>query len=96
MESERRKEAGAAPGRAEVQDAQEALDLVDDLGLDRCHVFLAVRAGLLRRLGRGDEAARAYESAITRTENQAERGFLRRAADRAREGARGPGTAKEQ
>ncbi|QPP07509.1 sigma-70 family RNA polymerase sigma factor [Streptomyces bathyalis] len=80
---------------AEVEGPREALALVEDIDLDGYHVFHAVRADLLRRLGRGDEAARAYESAIALTENQAERGFLRQAADRAREGARDPGDASE-
>jgi RNA polymerase sigma-70 factor (ECF subfamily) len=37
-----------------------------------------VRADLLRRLGRGREAAAAYEAAIGSTGNVAERDFLRR------------------
>jgi RNA polymerase sigma-70 factor (ECF subfamily) len=41
------------------------------------HVFHAVRADLLRRLGRDAEAAAAYEAAIARTENEVEREFLR-------------------
>ncbi|WP_369816351.1 RNA polymerase sigma factor [Cellulomonas sp. Leaf334] len=36
----------------------------------------AVRADLLRRLGRTDEAASAYREALTRTANQAERAYL--------------------
>lgn len=36
----------------------------------------AVRADLLRRLGRTDEAADAYREALARTTNQAERSFL--------------------
>jgi RNA polymerase sigma-70 factor (ECF subfamily) len=50
-------------------------------------VFHAVRADLLRRLGRNAEAAQAYEAAIALTENAAERGFLlrsRQALTRAR------------
>ncbi|KQS99362.1 RNA polymerase sigma factor [Cellulomonas sp. Leaf395] len=38
----------------------------------------AVRADLLRRLGRADEAASAYREALTRTANQAERAYLER------------------
>ena len=38
----------------------------------------AVRADLLRRLGRADEAADAYREALARTTNQAERSFLER------------------
>jgi RNA polymerase sigma-70 factor, ECF subfamily len=51
---------------------------VDGLDLGRYHLFHAVRADLLRRLGRSAEAAEAYEAAIARTENEAERAFLRR------------------
>ena len=42
------------------------------------HLFHAIRADLLRRLGRSDEAAPAYEAAIARTDNAAERAFLQR------------------
>ncbi|MEY9835711.1 RNA polymerase sigma factor [Streptacidiphilus sp. EB103A] len=65
---------------AEVDGPQRALALVDDLapGLDAYHVFHAIRADLLRRLGRSPEAALAYEAAITHTENTAERRFLER------------------
>ncbi len=63
-----------AVGEAEGPEA--ALDLVDALELDGYHSFHAVRADLLRRLGRETEAAAAYEAAIARTENAAERDFL--------------------
>jgi RNA polymerase sigma-70 factor (ECF subfamily) len=65
---------------AEVDGPQQALALVDDLapGLDAYHVFHAIRADLLRRLGRTPEAALAYDAAITHTENTAERRFLQR------------------
>jgi RNA polymerase sigma-70 factor, ECF subfamily len=62
---------------AEVDGPAAALALVDDLDLDGYHLFHAVRADLLRRLGRAHEAAAAYESAIDRTGNAAEREFLR-------------------
>jgi RNA polymerase sigma-70 factor (ECF subfamily) len=39
-------------------------------------LFDAVRANLLARLGRGAEAALAYDAAIARTENAVERRFL--------------------
>ena len=55
----------------------EALALVDDLELPRSHLLPAVRADLLRRLGREREAAAAYDAAIARTENEVEREFLR-------------------
>jgi RNA polymerase sigma-70 factor (ECF subfamily) len=38
-----------------------------------------VRADLLRRLDRRSEAAAAYDAALARTENEAERSFLARA-----------------
>ncbi|HEX5997166.1 MAG TPA: sigma-70 family RNA polymerase sigma factor [Jiangellales bacterium] len=62
---------------AEVDGPAAALPLVDALeGLDRHHVFHAVRADLLRRLGRAAEAAAAYERASSLTDNAAERRFL--------------------
>ncbi|SCG67016.1 RNA polymerase sigma factor [Micromonospora inositola] len=67
---------------AEVAGPAAALGLVDDLDLAGYHVFHAVRADLLRRLGRHAEAARAYDAAIERTDNTAEREFLRRARER--------------
>jgi RNA polymerase sigma-70 factor, ECF subfamily len=63
---------------AEVEGPDAALTLLDDLELDRYHLFHAIRADLLRRLGRKAEAARAYEAAIARAENAAERDFLKR------------------
>ncbi|MFE7172720.1 RNA polymerase sigma factor [Streptomyces sp. NPDC057616] len=63
---------------AETEGPQAALDLVDTLDLDGYHVFHAVRADLLRRLGRGTEAVQAYEEAIARSDSAAERGYLER------------------
>jgi RNA polymerase sigma-70 factor, ECF subfamily len=63
---------------AEVEGPDPALAIVDGLGLDGYHLFHAIRADLLRRLGRHAEAATAYEAAIARTKNAAERAFLRR------------------
>ncbi|MFF7379162.1 RNA polymerase sigma factor [Streptomyces massasporeus] len=65
---------------AEVQGPRPALDLLDGLGLDGYHVFHAVRADLLRRLGRNTEAVRDYEAALALTESAAERVFLERRA----------------
>jgi RNA polymerase sigma-70 factor (ECF subfamily) len=62
----------------EVEGPDAALTLVDDLDLGGYHLFHAIRADLLRRLGRNAEAALAYEAAIVRTENATERDFLRR------------------
>jgi RNA polymerase sigma-70 factor (ECF subfamily) len=63
---------------AEVEGAHAALTLVDGLALDRYYLFHAIRADLLRRLGRHGEAALAYEAAIARCENATERDFLQR------------------
>jgi RNA polymerase sigma-70 factor (ECF subfamily) len=63
---------------AEVEGPDAALTVVDGLDLRGYHLFHAIRADLLRRLGRNAEAALAYESAIARTENATERRFLRR------------------
>jgi RNA polymerase sigma-70 factor (ECF subfamily) len=66
---------------AEVRGPRVALALLDGLDLDGYHLLHAVRADLLRRLGRTTEAARAYGEAIARTGNAAERNFLRRRRD---------------
>lgn len=66
---------------AEVRGPGEALTLVDALPLGGFHVFHAVRADLLRRLARDDEARLAYDAAIAVTANDAERAFLRRRRD---------------
>ena len=63
---------------AEVEGPEAALALVDGLDLDGYHLFHAIRADLLRRLGRDAEAVLAYEAAIARTGNAAERAFLER------------------
>jgi RNA polymerase sigma-70 factor (ECF subfamily) len=63
---------------AEIEGALAGLTLVDSLDLDRYYLFHAIRADLLRRLGRFSEAALAYEAAIGRVGNATEREFLRR------------------
>jgi RNA polymerase sigma-70 factor, ECF subfamily len=63
---------------AEVDGPAPALALVDGLELDGYHLFHAIRADLLRRLGRDAEAAAAYDAAIARAGNAAERAFLER------------------
>ena len=63
---------------AETEGLRPALDLLTPLALDGYHVFHAVRADLLRRLGHTTEAARAYDSALTLTESPAERAYLER------------------
>ena len=61
---------------AEIEGPARALERVDALALDRYHLYHAVRADLLRRLGRDADAAIAYREAIARCENAAERRFL--------------------
>ena len=61
---------------AEVEGPEAALALVDVLDLDGWHLFHAIRADLLRRLGRDGEAALAYDAAIALAQNTAERAFL--------------------
>jgi RNA polymerase sigma-70 factor, ECF subfamily len=63
---------------AEVEGPEVALRLIDDLDLDRYYLFHAIRAELLRRLGRNAEAAVAYDAAIAGCQNAAEREFLQR------------------
>jgi RNA polymerase sigma-70 factor, ECF subfamily len=75
---------------AELDGPQAALALVDGLDLDGYHLFHAVRADLLRRVDRHREAAAAYEAAIARTANAAERDFLRRRLCQAREAEQDP------
>jgi RNA polymerase sigma-70 factor (ECF subfamily) len=76
---------------AEVHGPARALDLADQLDLDGYYLYHATRADLLRRLGRQAEAAAAYDAAIARTGNAAERRFLTQRRDAA-EMARHPQT----
>jgi len=63
---------------AEADGPGTALALVDALDLGTYYLFHAIRADLLRRLGRDVEARTAYLRAIELTDNTAERDFLRR------------------
>jgi RNA polymerase sigma-70 factor (ECF subfamily) len=57
----------------------EGLDLIAQIeGLENYHLLHAARADLLRRLGRLDEAAAAYEQALALATNPVERAFLER------------------
>ena len=67
---------------AELEGPEAALSIVDGLELDRYYLFHAIRADLLRRLGRDAEAVRAYRAALDLTGNEAERAFLERRASR--------------
>ena len=66
---------------AEIEGAEQGLRLVNELDLPRYHLFHAVRADLLRRLGRDAEAAAAYQAAIARCDNAREKDFLQRQCD---------------
>ncbi len=63
---------------AEVAGPEAALAIVEDLDLGGLDVYHAVRADLLRRTGRIDEAVAAYEAAIAVAGSTPERAFLRR------------------
>ena len=63
---------------AEIDGPAVALALVEPLGLDDFYLFHAIRADLLRRLDRPAEAVDAYDAAIARAANAAEREFLER------------------
>ena len=61
---------------AEVDGPAVALAEVGALDLDGYHLFHAIRADLLRRLGRHAEAVAAYDRAIALAGNAAERAYL--------------------
>ncbi|MDF3019143.1 MAG: putative sigma factor, includes region 2 [Steroidobacteraceae bacterium] len=69
---------------AELEGPEKALILVDELDLDRYHLWHAVRADLLRRLGRFEEAGLSYRRAIERCENGRERAFLQKRSEEIR------------
>jgi RNA polymerase sigma-70 factor (ECF subfamily) len=62
---------------AEVHGPRKALELIDALPLDGYYLYHAIRADLLRRLGRLHDATAAYCAAIDRTDNATEIRFLR-------------------
>lgn len=68
---------------AELDGPEVALSVVDRLGenLVEYHAFHAVRADLLRRLGRNEESCTAYNRAITLARNSAEIAYLTRRRD---------------
>src|SRR4029079_6810034 len=63
---------------AEIDGPAVALAIVDTLDLDTYYLFHATRAELLGRLGRYEEALRAYDRAFELTGNAAERALLER------------------
>ncbi|RBY79048.1 RNA polymerase sigma factor [Blastococcus sp. TF02-09] len=76
---------------AEVAGSAAGLEIVDGLDL-RHHLLPAVRADLLRRLGRVEEAVAAYDAALALTANERERAFLRRRRDELSASGRSTGT----
>jgi RNA polymerase sigma-70 factor, ECF subfamily len=69
-------ELNRAAAIAEAGDAERALMLVDALDLDHYHYLHAVRAELLRRLDRIDDAEAAYGRALELVTSETERRFL--------------------
>ncbi len=67
---------------AEVHGPDQALAALAELDLASYHLLHAVRGDLLSRLGRNAEATLAYDEAIARTGNDAERDALVRRRDR--------------
>ena len=63
---------------AEVHGVAHALQLVDAIVLPKYHLYHAVRADLLRRIGRTADAASAYRLAYDNCVNKTERAFLMR------------------
>ncbi|MEU0787837.1 RNA polymerase sigma factor [Streptomyces sp. NPDC006173] len=63
---------------AETEGPGTALGLVENLDLAAYPAFHAVRADLLRRLGRTGEAVEAYDDAVALTESAPERAHLER------------------
>ena len=57
---------------------REIINLGSAPELGRYHLYHAARADLLRRMGRGGEAVRAYEQALALTANAVEQRYLRR------------------
>jgi RNA polymerase sigma-70 factor (ECF subfamily) len=66
---------------AEVEGPADALVLVDALDLDTYYLWHATRADFLARLGRTSESRAAYDEALSRTANDAERALLARRRD---------------
>ena len=63
-----------------ASNAADALPLVEALAepLAQYHLWHSARADLLRRLGRREEAAAAYQRALDLAQNESERRFLKR------------------
>jgi predicted RNA polymerase sigma factor len=76
-----------------VEGPEAALDiiesLIDEPALKDYHLLPSVRGDLLYKLGRYDEARRAFEAAAALAENKRERDFLMRRAGEAAAAAKG-------
>ena len=79
---------------AEVQGAQDALRLLDELtpgAVDRWHLYWSARGEMLVRLHRMDDAVIAFDRALDCTPNESDRRFLlRRRRESAGEGLQPP------
>jgi len=69
-------ELNRAAALAEAGDVAAGLALADSLDLDGYHYLHSVRAELLRRLDRTDEARAAYDRALELVQSEVERSFL--------------------
>jgi RNA polymerase sigma-70 factor (ECF subfamily) len=65
----------------EVYGADAALREIDDLALLDYHPFHAARAEFLQRLGRAEDAARAYRAASSLAPNGPGKQYLRQQAE---------------
>ncbi len=63
---------------AEAEGPEPALAIVDSIDLEGYHYLHATRADLLGRLGRNDEARRAFDQALELVQDDAERRLLER------------------
>jgi RNA polymerase sigma-70 factor (ECF subfamily) len=63
---------------AELEGPERGLALLDPLELDDYRYYHSTRGDLLRRVGRDEEARRAYARALELTEPGPERRFLQR------------------
>jgi RNA polymerase sigma-70 factor, ECF subfamily len=72
-------ELNRAVALAEVRGASDALAVVETLGLRDYYLFHAVRAELLSRVSRNEDARSAFDAALALSTNPAERAFMERA-----------------
>ena len=77
-----------AAALAETGEVEQALAMTDSLDLDDYHYLHAVRAELLGRLGRTDEALAAYDRALELVTSEAERTFLETRRTQLKDGVR--------